>query len=139
MARKEMYNQATASLVFDGVLVTKLADGNCIRVMDDATGATKTPGLKNTMTSISSDNSGFLEFDIFPTSNIWNKVYNMKNRQAQGSGRLFDCAVMTGVGESVPAQRCAIEKVGDIQTGGPEGQKRTVRCTVENVKWPEST
>ncbi len=138
MARKNFYNQAEASVILDGVVVTKLAGGNAIRVIDDSTAATKTPGLKNTLTSVATDNSGFLELDIFPTSPQWSKIYNMKNRQAQGSGRLFDIVVATGVGERINCQRCAIEKVGDIATGGAEGQMRTVRFTVENVQWPET-
>ncbi len=138
MARKGFYNQAEASVVFDGVVATKIAGGDAIRVVDDSTGATKTPGLKGTLTSVGTDNSGYFEMDLFPTSPLWNKIYNMKNRQSQGSGRLFDVMVSTGVGERVNCQRCAIEKAGDIGTGGPEGKMRTVRCTVENIQWPES-
>ena len=58
MARNIAYNQAQATVVINGLLIDNLADGDCIRIINDAVGAQKTVGTNSTMISFASDESG---------------------------------------------------------------------------------
>lgn len=138
MPRNLFYNQAEAGVVFDGDTVTKLADGDAIRILDESIGSQLTEGLKSAMTSLSSTKVAAFEMDLLPTSPMLGKIYNMWRRQKEGTGRLFDILVSTGVGEKHDLLRCAIEKAGNVPTGGQKGALRTVRCTVEEFNPDES-
>lgn len=58
MPRDIAYNQAQATVVVNGLLVDNLADGDSIRIINDAVGAQKTVGTHSTMISFASDGMG---------------------------------------------------------------------------------
>lgn len=138
MARKNFYNRATVSVVIDGVPVKGIAPGNAIRVIEEGDGATTVKGLDRAMTSINNDQRARLEIDLLPTSAYIAVVNGMKRRQAEGTGRLVDGAVRSGVNELEKLQGMALARRGDTQTGGGEGQPRTVIFTVEKAVGDES-
>lgn len=133
MARKTFYSQAQCSVVDDGIPVTDFADGDSIRIIDDAVGATKTQGLDGVSLSFASDESGFFEFDLKPTSPHLDIVSRRKRAQARGQARVFNVTVATGVGEFIRLEGCAVEKAGDVPAGGNVMAKRTVRYVVSRI------
>jgi len=137
MARNQFYNQLDASVIVDGIVAENIADGDAIRVADAGASAAVTAGLGGALTSLSTDRTGSLELDLFPHSRTIGYLNMMRNAQGQGNGRLFDCTVTTGVGEVVRLNRCSMENVGTLSTGGKEGKARTYRILVEEILWPE--
>lgn len=138
MARTTFYNRATATVVIDGVTVKGIAPGNAIRVIEEADGATTVKGLDRAMTNINNDGRARLELDLLPTSLYIAVVNGIKRRQNEGSGRLMEGSVRSGVNETEKLQGMALARRGDMQTGGEEGQPRTIIFTVEKAVGDES-
>jgi hypothetical protein len=138
MARNNFYNRATTTVVIDGVTVKGIAPGNAIRVIEEADGATTVKGLDRAMTNINNDLRARLEIDLLPTSAYIAVAAGLKRRQAEGTGRLLDGSVRSGVNELEKLQGMALARRGDMQTGGEEGQNRTVIFTVEKAVGDET-
>lgn len=138
MARTAFYNRATSTVVIDGVVVEGVAAGDAIRIIPEADMSSTTQGLQNAETSINNDLRARLEIDLQATS-VYIPVFNsMARRQAEGSGRLFDASVRTGVNESEKLQGMTIRNRGEIRTGGSEAQLRTAVFSVERWVGDES-
>lgn len=133
MARFSYYNRATNTVVIDGVTVKGIAEGDAIRIREIADKATNKQGLDAVETSITNDGTAELEIDLFATSPYMSVVNAIERRQREGSGRLLDGAVRTGVNELEKLQGLALKRKGDKTTGGPSAQIRTIIFTVE--KW----
>ena len=99
MARNTFYNRTTSTVVIDGVTVKGIAEGNAIRVVEEADGATTVEGLDRAMTNINNDGRARLEIDLLPTSPYIAVANGIKRRQNEGSGRLMDGSVRSGVNE----------------------------------------
>ena len=138
MARNTFYNRATATVVIDGVTVKGIAPGNAIRVIEEVDKATTVKGLDRAMTNVNNDQRARLEIDLLPTSPYIAVANGISRRQAEGSGRLLDGAVRSGVNELEKLQGMALARRGDLQTGGEEGQPRTVVFTVEKAVGDET-
>ena len=138
MARSSFYNRSTATVVIDGVAVKGIADGDAIRVIESADGSSVTKGLDRAMTSINNDSTARLEIDLLATSPYLAVANNQKRRQNEGTGRLMDGSVRSGVNEVEVLRGMAIARRGDIRTGGTEGQLRTIIYTVEKAVADES-
>ncbi len=137
MPRNIAYNQAQASVVINGLLVDHLADGDSIRILNDAVGAQKTVGTHGVMMSFASDESGAFEVDLLPVSNALGILYTLWRAQKTGiAAPLINITVATGVGEVAQLMDCALENIGDIATGGPQGQLRTVRFLASKIIQP---
>ena len=137
MPRDIAYNQAQATVVVNGLLVDNLADGDSIRIINDAVGAQKTVGTHCTMISFASDESGAFELDLLPISRALTLLYSQWRGQKTGFAvPLINITVSTGVGEISQLTGCAIENIGDISTGGPVGQMRTVRFVASKIIQP---
>tara|TARA_R110000764_G_scaffold90101_3_gene172231 strand:- start:156 stop:572 length:417 start_codon:yes stop_codon:yes gene_type:complete len=138
MARNTFYNRTTSTVVIDGVTVKGIAEGNAIRVVEEADGATTVKGLDRAMTNINNDGRARLEIDLLPTSPYIAVANGIKRRQNEGSGRLMDGSVRSGVNELEKLQGMALARRGDVQTGGEAGQNRTIIFTVERAVGDES-
>ncbi len=137
MATTNYYSQSNTAVIADGISISDFFDGDSIRVIDDSTGATKTVGLDGTSLSFGSDGSGAFEVDLKPTSPYLAIAYGMKMAQRTGNARLINITVATGAGDYIRLERCAVEKAGDVATGGPTMAKRTVRFIVSKIIWPQ--
>lgn len=133
MSRTAFYNRATNTVVIDGVTVKGIAEGDAIRINEVADKATNKQGLDRAETSISNDGTAELEIDLLATSPYMSVVNAADRRQREGSGRLLDASVRTGVNELEKLQGLALKRKGNKTTGGPQGQIRTIIYTVE--KW----
>lgn len=133
MARTSFYNQATNTLVIDGVTVRGIAEGDSIRINEVGDKAQTSQGLDRAETSMSTDRRAELEVDLQATSPYMSIVNATERRQAEGTGRLLDGSVRTGVNELEKLQGLALKRKGSIKSGGIKGQFRTVVYTVE--KW----
>ena len=131
MARFKFYNRSTNTLVIDGVAVKGIADGDAIRIRELGDKSSVKKGLDRAETSISNDGTAELEIDLLSTSPYIATVNNQDRRQQEGSGRLMDASVRTGVNESEKLQGLALKRKGDLSTGGSSGQNKTVIYTVE--------
>ena len=138
MARNSFYNRATTTLVIDGVTVKGVAEGNAIRILEEADGSTTRKGLDRALTNINNDGRGRLEVDLLPSSPYLGVLEGIRRRQNEGTGRILDGAVRTGMNELYKLQGMALARRGDIQTAGEEGQNRTAIFTIERVVGDES-
>ena len=138
MSRSDFYNRSTNTLIIDGVVVLGIAEGNAIRVIEEADGATTSKGLDRAITNINNDSRARLEVDLLATSPYLKVAIAQRRRQNEGSGRLMNGAVRSGVNELEKLQGMAIVRRGDINTGGEASQLRTLIYTVEKAIGDES-
>lgn len=138
MARREFYNRTTTTVVIDGVTVRGIAEGDAVRVIEEADGSTTVKGLDRAMTNINNDGRARLEIDLLATSPYLSVVNSIRRRQIEGSGRLMNGSIRSGVNELEKLQGLALSRRGDIKTGGEAGQMRTVVFTVERAVGDET-
>ena len=140
MSRSKFYNRASVSVTIDGDTVEGFSDGDsAIRIIPAENIASKQVGLDGTMISFSNDMSGMCELDLKPTSSTLKQIYGLYNSQMTENARLFDITIATGVGEFHSLSGCAIDNVGEIESGGPEGQKRTISFVVSTVSLDQAS
>lgn len=138
MARREFYNRTTTTVVIDGVTVRGIAEGDAVRVIEEADGSSTVKGLDRAMTNINNDGRARLEIDLLATSPYLSVVNGIRRRQIEGSGRLMNGSIRSGVNELEKLQGLALSRRGDIKTGGEAGQMRTVVFTVERAVGDET-
>lgn len=138
MSRTSFYNRSTNTLSIDGVTVKGIAEGNAIRLIEEADGAVTTKGLDRALTSINNDRRRRLEVDLLPTSPYRKVVIGLKRRQDEGTGRILKGSIRSGVNEVFKMEGMAVVRTGDLGTGDVTPTNMTMIFTVEKAVGDET-
>ncbi len=139
MARNTTYNRASVAVTINGETVQGIAEGDStIRISPNETGAEIDSGTDGYMISFSNNKTGTFEIDLFPTSPTLAKLYSSYKAQKTENATQSDITVATGVGEFHSLSGCAINAIGEVETGGEKGLKRTVKFVVGEIDLDEA-
>ncbi len=140
MGRSAIYNRASVSVTIDGETAKGIADGDsAIRILPNETGAAVDSGTDGYILSFSNNKTGAFEIDLFPTSSTLAQLISFYKAQKSENAKAFDITVATGVGEFHSLSGCGITNIGEVETGGEKGLKRTVKIVVGEIDLDEAT
>lgn len=118
MARLEQYNLPAVAIIVDGVTGIDFGDEFAYRITPASDVSTLTVGLDKASTSFGFNQTAVLELAYKPTSTINDQLLTLWQNQQNGSARLFDIAIVSGVNEQIFLSKCSISKAADIEGGG---------------------
>ena len=137
MARTEFYNQADHTVTVDGFILEDFAEGDDVIAFEpqgDASSATR--GLDRNRISFASPRPGLVTVRVKPTSPSIARLNEIVRSQENGTPRLFDVRISTGVNDVLRLTNCAIIESG-WTTGGATMQPREYQFIAENYEISE--
>lgn len=121
--RIDLYSQNAHTIIIDGNVIDTFGEGDYMQIKLDGGGASRTHGGDGPALNQTVAQGGQITLGLLPTSPALGTLYALRELQIKNP-RSFSIVLMTGVKETIYADKCAFGELPQFASGGPAMKDR---------------